>query len=288
MTIAEVYDENPMTQEDAFQFIEVLFDGYAARKRKKDLYRPNDPVPRMIIEMYYRCIENPDFDEIYTSFKRKYILNESKLEDVHTKEERQGLGIVYDYIHGDVPVASLGTYTLPKLHQLLFSKVAYPEFGGQFRNEERYLPGSGVDLLPWREIPEAMQKVYVETLPLFSEGIEIGKTKEISRLIPYINRCIELNYRLIEIHPFGDGNGRSIRALTNLMFKLVNIPPVYVKASERLEYQEAMHNAIALGDDRDIKTFYYYKICDSILELGIRPHKLENNLGEKNKTYVKK
>ena len=48
MTIAEAYAENPVTQEDAFQFIEVLFDGYAARKRKKDLYRPNDPVPRII------------------------------------------------------------------------------------------------------------------------------------------------------------------------------------------------------------------------------------------------
>ena len=51
------------------------------------------------------------------------------------------------------------------------------------------------------------------------------------------------------------------------MFKLVDIPPVYVKDAEREEYIKAMNKAIVEKNYDDITMFYYYKICDSIIEL---------------------
>ena len=89
----------------------------------------------------------------------------------------------------------------------------------------------------------------------------------------------ELNCKLIKIHPFFDGNGRTIRAFTNLLFIIANIPPIYIKAKERNEYGKVMNLALVYGDLSQIKRFYYYKICDSIYELDIKP-KLSKEVDE--------
>ena len=60
-----------------------------------------------------------------------------------------------------------------------------------------------------------------------------------------------------------------MRALTNLLFKLANIPPIYVKLSERDNYLKAMASALEEKNYSKIREFYYYKICDSILELDV-------------------
>lgn len=60
-----------------------------------------------------------------------------------------------------------------------------------------------------------------------------------------------------------------MRALTNLLFKLANIPPIYVKLSERDNYLKAMSYALEKENYSQIREFYYYKICDSILELDV-------------------
>ena len=88
-------------------------------------------------------------------------------------------------------------------------------------------------------------------------------------MIEYINECLKLKCHLIQIHPFQDGNGRTMRALVNMLFKVAGIPPVYVRLSERKRYLEAMNKAISEKDYTNINQFYYYKICDSILELDL-------------------
>ena len=279
MSLNELFTIQNMTQEEAYEYISLLFDGYQARKRKKGLYKENDPIPKIIIQTYYYFVDDPRFDEIFSSFKRKYIVNENNLENVHNLKERKGLGVVYDYIQNYEPDSMLNIYQILRLHQLLFSKVDYPEFGGKFRTDEAVLAGSGIEVCPSYYIPQEITKLYFETQDLFNQGLEIGKTKDINRLIPYINECLKLNIKLIQIHPFADGNGRVSRALTNLMFKLVDIPPVYVKKSEKEEYIKAMNKAIVENNNEDLMTFYYYKICDSIIDL-------ENEYKKDNANYL--
>lgn len=49
----------------------------------------------------------------------------------------------------------------------------------------------------------------------------------------------------------------------------VGLPPIYILERERGEYHKAMNEANNDGDFTDIKNFYRYKICDSIIELDI-------------------
>ena len=66
-----------------------------------------------------------------------------------------------------------------------------------------------------------------------------------------------------------------------MLFRIANVPPIYIRNKEKKKYQEAMNKALLLGDYKYIKTFYYYKICDSIIDLD-----LEINIENKNNKYT--
>lgn len=285
------------TEEEAKEFIKMLFEGYVNRKKEKRLFEESTVIPELIILIYYTCVKNPHFSNIYENFKNKYIsedsiknfkeryiYNENKLEDVHSREERLGLRKVYDYIQAEEDLESINLYTLTDIHRILYSATPYPEFGGRYRNDLRFLPNSGVDLTPPYLIVNEMNQLRDEINSLVEMGNKLGKKNiESKEIINYVDRCIELKCKLIKIHPFGDGNGRSVRAFTNLLFRLANIPPVYIENKERVKYGVAMQ--IALGDEdlSKIKGFYYYKICDSIISLDTYLEH-DNKLGTKSST----
>lgn len=273
--------QQTLSSEEAKQQILLLFDGYMRRKNNKTLYQHQDLTPVVILKTYFGFVEKRNYDDIFDSFRKKYIYNENKNEDVHERCEQLGLGVMYDYIFNSNNNNSFSIYTLLELHIKLYSKAPYPEAGGKFRNDARYLPSTGINLVDWTDIPALFSELYGPVNKLIKRGIELRNSKDATKILEYIDDCIKLKCVLIKIHPFMDGNGRSIRAFINLLFKLANIPPVYIKVNERTEYHKAMNKANGENDYSDIFTFYYYKICDSILELDINTKEFEEK--EQNK-----
>ena len=104
---------------------------------------------------------------------------------------------------------------------------------------------------------------------LIKNGTKLKNTSSLDKLFEYITQCVMLKCKLIKVHPFQDGNGRTIRCFLNRLFEIAGIPPVYIKEGERTEYHRAMNEANLEGKYQDIIQFYYYKICDSIVELDI-------------------
>ena len=84
---------------------------------------------------------------------------------------------------------------------------------------------------------------------------------------------LDFKCKLILIHPFADGNGRSIRILTNLYFKIAGIPPIYIEEKEKDEYIKCINLACKPKeynpDIIPLRKFYYYKLCDSIVKLDV-------------------
>lgn len=271
--------DNFTTNEEAREYIEKIFKGYSKRKKSGKLYSKDDLIPQIIIGSYYTYVDRLDIDEVFSNFKRKYIYNENQLEAVHELTERKGLSKVYDYLQDYMNYNNVNVYQMIIIHQILYSLATYPDFGGSFRMMDVYLPGSGINLSSYENIPREIQTLFLESVELAKRGQNITKFPTPENILNYIDDCIKLKCALIKIHPFMDGNGRSARALLNLYFKLANIPPVYVKKSERLEYQEAMNRAICdkeyNPDFSSINRFYYYKLCDSIVELDIVKKKEE-------------
>ena len=87
---------------------------------------------------------------------------------------------------------------------------------------------------------------------------EVNKNKSLYK--KYINRVIDLKCRLVEIHPFTDGNGRTCRALVNLLLKQVDVLPVYVKIDEKEIYIDSMNDALVNKEKDKIYKFYHDKI----------------------------
>lgn len=84
---------------DMNDVITLLFLNYIERGQDGKLYSSDDYLPQNLIRIYYSNITEPRFNSMWDSFKQEYIFNESELEDAHSQIEKEGLGIVYDYIN---------------------------------------------------------------------------------------------------------------------------------------------------------------------------------------------
>lgn len=271
--ILDIYLRNGNEDLTIEDIITITFNQYKNRKNNSSIYNIDDYIPQNLIKLYFSYYFNhSDFKDIVYNFKKKYLEQESKLENVHSKEEIEGLGLVYDYIRGDEWIKCANIYIIYLINLKLFSLTPHPEAGGTLRNTDCYIKDSSINTCPYNQISTEISNLYLEFDFLIKRGIELGNNSNFNNednLIDYINDCLKLKCKLIQIHPFYDGNGRTMRAMTNLLFKLAGLPPIYVKYSERDKYLEGMSKAILENNYNYINKFYYYKICDSILELDV-------------------
>lgn len=279
MIVKEIQNNEFTSSDEEIEYMKILFKDYQKRKKENSLYTPDEYIPEIIIAAYFSYVDRLDLNEVYTNFKRRYIYNENKLEGIHNNDEWRGLGPAYNCMNS-INFDNLNLYTaIITIHKALYSKTEHPEFGGTIRNEQVFLPGTGIELCPYEYIFEELNKQSIVFSELVKEGNKIANTTDVIDIFKYINKCLRFKCELVKIHPFKDGNGRTIRILINLLFKNADIPPVYIKANERTEYHQAMNKANADNEYSDknkydsLYKFYYYKICDSIIELDLEKEK---------------
>jgi len=278
--------------------IQESFLGYKYRKRNKHLYESTAMFATNLIKLYYSL--NPgeiEFDTMKKNFIKKYVKNESQIEgvndtDIHGKEEIDGLADMYEYLHSEEMDKYFSVYSLKDLHKKLFGRSPFPQYAGQYRTGPVYLKGSNVGLCEYYMVEREMYALSGTIDYLHELAKYVRCCGNVSELLCFLDQVIELNCKLIWIHPFQDGNGRTVRAFINKLLEDAGLPPIYIKTNERTEYHNAMN--LANGDEHDftaIKAFYRYKICDSILELDIddrvRRANKEITEGRKQKTKDK-
>jgi fido (protein-threonine AMPylation protein) len=267
--------KNKLTNSDVEFMIEEAFMGYKYRKENNQLYDINASIPTTLIKKYYEIYKSRiSFDIMKESFVTRYILNESFMEDVnnkskHGKAEIEGLREMYQYINSKEINNQFNIFTIKDLHKRLFSHVEHPEFGGTFRNIDVCLKDEPVELCEWSMIYPRLRELDDFVGELHNSAKCIKESNSGAKILDYLDKCVILNSKLIKIHPFLDGNGRTIRGFTNKMFEDVSLPPVYISSSEREEYFKAINKANNENDYQDLCNFYKYKICDSIIELDI-------------------
>lgn len=134
--------------------------------------------------------------------------------------EAVGHGYAYDFMlelarHHDMNITE---ETLKKLHRLFYQKVD-AEQAGQYRTNQVYI--SGTEYIPPAadDIPHLMKHL--------TDQIHSSQTT----LHP-IELAAMAHKRLVDIHPFSDGNGRTARLLMNLIlvnngYGVVSIPPTW-------------------------------------------------------------
>ena len=245
---------------------ELLVDLFEQLGTKKD-----DNSYKNIIKIYTRLTDDNRYNKLMHNFKTKYIYDEDSIEDDHDIKEHWGMRKMYDYIADNIIPESLSIFTLNILHHRLFSEVPHPEVSDGFRKSFAYLPGAPFSLEQHCKIVEIMNKELMpKTNDIIKLGVKLGKENDPDKIIGYIDSVVDLGNELIKIHPFFDGNGRTIRCFMNMLFKLAHIPPVYVGKADKEEYIKAGDAANIQKDNSLIHSFYYRKICESMYELDLQ------------------
>ncbi len=122
-----------------------------------------------------------------------------------------------------------------KIHELILSAID-KENAGFYRNIAVRISGSVVVLPNPLKVPDLMNEF------LF------WLTKK-HKLHP-VELAAEAHYRLVTIHPFVDGNGRTARLLMNLILLMEGYPPAIISPNDRLSYINSLEKAqLANGED---------------------------------------
>jgi len=115
------------------------------------------------------------------------------------------------------------------IHELVMSKIE-KEFAGRYRN-------SGVRILGANFTPPNALKVPDLMADLIRWVIE-----EEQSMHPLVRVSI-FHHRFVWIHPFFDGNGRTVRLLMNLLLMKWAFPPVIILKVDRNKYYQALNRA---------------------------------------------
>lgn len=234
-------------------------------------YHDFNAIATNIIVLFLSYNGDVDFKKMIEKLKDKYINGESKIENNETKEEKLGIGEIYDFISNfDFSKKNFNIFVSSmEIHMKLYSKMVGKEFGGNIRKEQALLMDTNIDVMTPKEAMEHYNS-YIAT----SDSI----MKELDNKTPqeYIMGCLKIMTDLIKTQPFGDGNKRTFRSLFNLMMKRKNFPPVYIGEENNKEFSKCLLKAVTTEDYTDLYDLYLVLICDSIVEVGLGEQKIES------------
>lgn len=122
------------------------------------------------------------------------------------------------------------------IHRLILQKIE-EENAGRYRTQHARLIGSQTVLPNPVKVP-GMMKEFVTWL--------VGKNIDNP-----VKIAADAHFKLVSIHPFTDGNGRTSRLLMNLLLMQEGFPPAIIRKEERLAYINALEKAQVKGDLAD-------------------------------------
>lgn len=120
---------------------------------------------------------------------------------------------------------------------------------GEYRNNDVAILGSDVQLAKKEEVKSLMME--------FTQ--ELVKEQQENKKHP-VQQASEAHYKLVKIHPFVDGNGRTSRLLMNSLLIKNSYPPIIIEAGERNQYLTSLHKTDKTGDLNYFNDFIYNKM----------------------------
>lgn len=154
------------------------------------------------------------------------IKGKSLREHFEAKNHERAIHLLYKLVDGP---ETLTDNNILSLHALVMNSIE-EEFAGRLRNGGVRI--SGANFVPPNalKVPDLLEEllVFVKDNPLSLNVIELSTV---------------FHHRFVWIHPFFDGNGRTVRLAMNLLLMKEGYPPAIILTNDRIKYYTALNDA---------------------------------------------
>lgn len=221
------------------------YDRLTQKKRELDSYRPLPPALVKNLEDWFRveltytsnAIEGNTLTRRETAVvieKGLTVGGKSIKEHLEATNHAHALELLHSLVKKKP--SQLSITDMLDIHRIILKGIDDAN-AGVFRNVPVRISGSTVVMPNHRKVPELMAD--------FQAWLLSGNT-----LHP-VAFASEAHYRLVSIHPFVDGNGRTARLLMNLLLMMNGYPPAIIRKQDRLAYISALEKAQLGGSIAD-------------------------------------
>ena len=124
---------------------------------------------------------------------------------------------------------TLRSIDILSLHGLVLRSIE-EDFAGRIRNGGVRITGANFTPPNANKVPDLLDELidFINTNPLNLNAIELATI---------------FHHKLVWIHPFFDGNGRTVRLSMNLLLMRCGFPPAIILKNDRKKYYEALNQA---------------------------------------------
>ncbi|XP_072443491.1 protein adenylyltransferase FICD [Chiloscyllium punctatum] len=250
------------------------------RKVKKLMAIPkgNAALHRVMEESYYHHIYHTvaiegntlTLSEIRHIIETRYAVPGKSLME---QNEVIGVDAAMKYLNKSL-VSRIGSVNIDDILQIHKRVLGYvdPVEAGRFRTNQVFV-GHHIPPHP-RDVKKQMQEL-----------VQWLNSEEAMSLHP-VEIAALAHYKLVYIHPFIDGNGRTARLLMNLILMQAGYPPVTIRKEQRAEY----YSALDLANEGDVRPFIRFigKCTEMTLDLlliATTDHSVDKGLPEANPNH---
>lgn len=228
------------------------------KKKKLDKHRPLDIALLKNLEEWFRieltytsnAIEGNTLSRAETALvieKGLTIGGKSITEHLEATNHAAALDFVKEQIKRKT--SDLKEKDILKIHEIILDKID-KENAGIYRRVPVRISGSAVVLPNPRKVQELMDEFFSW---LRKEDKMHG-----------IQLAAEAHYRLVTIHPFIDGNGRTARLLMNMILMMKGYPPAIIRKNDRLAYIKSLEKPQLVNGQGDSKNDYFKLIATAV------------------------
>jgi cell filamentation protein len=164
--------------------------------------------------------------------------------DQNQLNEQEALGVAtaetYILEELDFPV-ELSAYFIQRIHRIAFGHLY--EWAGKWRTT---VPNVGAYVPPEAEKVPMLMYEFGDELRFRQSKVDSANQNEVAELLAYAH------HKLVHIHPFTNGNGRTARLLTNVLAYNNGYREVVLYTREQGDSRNNYLQAIRLGDIYDL------------------------------------
>lgn len=134
------------------------------------------------------------------------------------------------------------------IHKIILTGIN-DEWAGRYRQTEIFIRGFNIDLPQPHKVPHMMAESAKWLQGIREHAVRVAA---------------DAHFKLVAIHPFVDGNGRTARLLMNLILLIHGYPVAIIPNEERTRYLEALNTAQTKGNIRP-----FYAIVEAAVERAL-------------------